>query len=70
MTIIEKIIVAKLHDYLEELEIISGEIINEIDRKNKSTSVYDLTNVGEIPKNMLSRLGRIQLKITLLKIIV
>jgi hypothetical protein len=67
MNIIENMIVSRVNTLLGKLEVLSGDIIDEVNLKNSSQKVSEFTTAGEISPKDLTRLGRIQMEITLLK---
>jgi hypothetical protein len=67
MNIINDVIISRVTELLDEIEVIGETIVNENEDRKSSTSVSEFTKVNEISSEYLKRLVIINMQIVLLK---
>ncbi len=67
MNIVETYILGKVDKLLVELDEVSEELSDNMERKQTSHKISDMTTDPTFDKDLLAKSGRIQLKLILLK---
>ena len=67
MSLVERMVYGRVKELLNELEVISIELVTDTYKKKNSVKIADLTTMGEIPKEKLLMIGTIHLQLKLLK---
>ncbi len=67
MNIVETYILGKVDKLLVELDEVSEELSDDMERKQTSHKISDMTATPAFDKDLLAKSGRIQLKLILLK---
>ena len=67
MNLVQAMILKRVEVLLEELSAIGEEIIDEGQRKSKSTAVVDLMSQRELSPELLKRMGVVNIQLTLLQ---
>ena len=67
MNLVQAMILKRVEVLLEELAAIGAEIIDEGQRKSKSTAMTDLMTQRELSPDLLRRMGIVNIQLTLLQ---